>query len=199
MVLLFFDLVLLFVAVVAAGITAFATRSFSRSIGAFFGVLLVGILGYAWICFRSDPYVRDPIALESVTGTYTITDSDSQELLKQLGYLDFSGTITLNSDGTFSGSRIPFLCINWGPDAQNKSKVGYWDLSAKWNLAQDGGITAVEFSNFVAMMSGAHETGEWHPEFLPRLRATRGHPTGLAFSVFTSGDFYDVVFSRPGK
>lgn len=128
-----------------------------------------------------------------MTGTYTIANDGSRELLRQLGYLDFSGSITLNPDGTFSGSRIPFCCLYGEAEAGNKSKVGYWDLGAKWKLTQGNyGIATVELSN-------AHETGEWHPEITPHLSVTTGRPTGLAFSIFTSGDFYDVVFSRPGK
>jgi len=195
----FYLFAIFFVAVLAAGIVALVTRSPGRSSMVFFGVLSVGVLGFVWICFSSDPYIRNPVARESVTGTYIITDSASREVLRRLGYRDFSGSVTLKPDGTFSGLRIPFCCVCGKAEEEDKSKVDYCDLKARWKLTTgDNGITTVEFSDIAVLRSGAHETGEWYPG-APHLSVTRGHPTGLAFSVLTSGDFYDVEFSRPEK
>jgi hypothetical protein len=95
---------------------------------------------------------------------------------------------------------VPFCCIVGAGEQEDKSKVAYYDLSATWMMPttpSDAGT--LKLNRFSATLSDAQGPAICNPWHKPGLQVTKGRPTGLAFLVFSSGDDWYVVFSRPQK
>lgn len=81
-------------------------------------------------------YSTNPVAITNLFGTY-VFDGTNAAVLKQNSFTNFSGTIRLNSDRTFTCSDIPCILYPVKPGE-------YFSASGKWRVIQNEAICEVE-------------------------------------------------------
>lgn len=103
-----------------------------------FGVCLFCDGVAVWVLVPDSPYVRDVSKVGQVPGVYRLMNGFDRDLLKDIGYSDFSGEIVLSSDGCFIAKRIPASFVHGFDESFVEFTGGYYNLSGTWELESDG-------------------------------------------------------------
>ena len=165
--------------------------------------LLRIVLALCLAACRYNPsgYLQEkPSAIELI-GTYNLDLPKSQERLRRMGYLSFTGTITLNSDGAFSATNLPACLVHGYDESAYPFSGGHYSLAGAWSVAKSSAVYVVKLAIASAQMTEGPSTNDGKDRKAPaelNLHIIEGSPLLLGFSIF-NGDFDDVVFSQPKK
>lgn len=128
-------------------------------------------------CFgpKAFNYVTLPVTASNLFGGYSF-DGTNVHILKQNGFTNYSGSIRLNTDMTFTCTDLP--CI------LNPIQPGqYFSATGKWRIIPNGAISEVEFYE---MNSGSFNGNAIYT--MPVLNETPPH--GLELTINHSAGYY---------
>jgi hypothetical protein len=168
------------------------------------------ILLFAFFCFaacRYNPsgYLQEEPSASELVGSYNLDLNKSQERLRRMGYRNFTGQITLNSDGSFTAADIPACCVHGYDESAYPFSGGHYSLSGTWKVAKSSAVYVVSLTLSATKM--IEPPAATDPDVLKvdrkapaalELNLIEGHPLSLGFTIF-NGDFDDIEFSKSRK
>jgi hypothetical protein len=150
-------------------------------------------------------YLQEAPAATEIVGNYHLDLDKSQDRLRRMGYKNFTGQITLGSDGSFTATNLPACCVHGWDESTYPFSGGHYSLSGTWKIAKSSAVYVVSLTLSVATMTeppvisdaSVLKEDRKAPGEL-QLHLIKGNPLLLGFSIF-NGDFDDVVFSKSKK
>lgn len=172
---------------------SFVTGNWKRTLKVW--TAYAGSLGLVCIMlWLGDPYERTGVTPHELVGSYRISEAAKQRL-SATGYADFSGLLTLNSNGSCSATRLPACCVHGDDEAHGRFRGGYVSFNGTWEIEHVPDVFKVRMELRNLTVAEGSREGMYDSITLTIMR---GQPRRLAFSIF-NGDFDDLVYEPQGK
>lgn len=194
---------LLLLAAMVIGTVAVLIALFTKRWKTAGGIVIFFMAGWLFLTVLhtvTGPFVKGPVAIDKLAGTYRLQE-DSWVRLEKMGYKIKTGTIILNSNGSYTGTDIPACCIHGKDERHYPFTGGYYGISGTWKIEEgdDGGGARVSLDLPKPILSDAHvgiDSNLQNERMVPfRVDSVimKGRPYELGFSIF-NGDFDYIIF-----
>jgi hypothetical protein len=154
--------------------------------------------------FNSAGYLLEEPAAADVIGCYHLDLGQSQQRLRRMGYKNFTGEITLTSDGSVTATNLPACCVHGWDESSYPCSGGHYSLSGTWKTTKSSAVYVVRLKLSAAHMNEPPATTnatvlkDRNAPAELEVHLIKGSPLSLGFPIF-NGDFDDVVFSKLSK